>query len=135
MTDVALYARLNRRQTHVVCVDTVCGGRFATVECAQAAFAAPVMEVLGQVVSYRQFAAGEAYVQMMSGFMADTDDDVYRVSGPRRKRWRKQGLPPQWCFARGEQRAIPNLPAFAECVECQRVQVLDADKLGIAPHD
>lgn len=135
MSDGSLYARLNRHQTHVVCGwRTDCGGRFGTLERNDTTddWALPMMEVLGPVSGYRVIHAGELYVWMLSGFMADTDDEVWRVSRGRRDQWRRGGLPPDPRFSSGQQRAIPELPCQAECLECLQVQIIDADHLGIA---
>jgi hypothetical protein len=135
LTDAPLYARMNRRRTHVVCVDAICGGRFGTLErnVSTDAMVLPTMDVGGPVIGYHVIHAGEAYVELLEGFMAANQDGVWRVPRSRRDYWRAHGLAPQPRHAHGQQRAIPELPARAECFECLRVQVLDAGMLGIAP--
>jgi hypothetical protein len=127
---VTLYARVNRAGTHVVCFDHACGGRFGTIERAGGTFMLSTMEVGGPMTGHRVIAAGELYVELLPGFMAP--DGVWRVPRARREYWRSRGLPPSPRSAHGRERALPELPARAECLECERVQVLEAGRLGIA---
>lgn len=135
-----LYAQPTRRRTHVRCVQTDCGGRYAEIKINRSDkdMVLATYEVGGDVVGYRVIRVGEFYLEMLSGFMAADADGIWRASQKRLAYWRWQlkGVQPRTRFARGDERAIltvDELPAHVECdnPQCLRVQVMDAGVLGL----
>lgn len=133
MSDAPLYARLNRRQTHVVCGVVACGTPIAEIRTADRPFRAHLSEVGGLPADseYLEVHAGERYVWLLPGFMAGHDNDVFTSSPVRRAYQRKRGLPVRSRFDHGVEGNGVLLPVRLRCVGCWREQILDAGRLGV----